>query len=76
MSTRTKQLLFIGRERLRLFRAAVSGIASYSFEHLMFLGGLTMIAYGAWMIYRPAGFIVGGWLMVKIAFLVSAERGR
>ena len=76
MSTRTKQLLFIGRERLRIFRQKVSGIASYSFEHLMFLGGLAMIAYGAWLMYKPAGFIVGGWFMVKVAFLVSAERGR
>jgi len=31
---------------------------------LIGLAGLALIAYGAWLIYEPAGFIVGGLLLV------------
>lgn len=62
------------RQRLTAFKSAAKGIASYTFEHLLFLGGLTLIAYGVWLCWHPAGFVVGGWLMLKVSFLVSAER--
>lgn len=32
--------------------------------NILFLGGMIAIAYGAWLIYHPAGFIVGGALAV------------
>ena len=33
-------------------------------EDLTLIGGATLIAYGAWGIYRPAGFITAGILMI------------
>lgn len=35
------------------------------------LGGAGSISYGAWLVYEPAGFIVGGVLMLAIAILIS-----
>lgn len=37
------------------------------------LAGAASVSYGAWLIYEPAGFIVGG-LLVLVA-VVSASRG-
>lgn len=31
--------------------------------------GMAAIAYGAWLIYRPAGFLVGGVLLIAAAML-------
>ena len=55
-------------------KARMRKIAVFSVEHFLFLGGFAVIAFGAWMVYRPAGFIVGGIFMVKIALLMSDER--
>jgi hypothetical protein len=33
------------------------------------LAGAAFIAYGAWLIYRPAGFIVAGLMLVTGAIL-------
>lgn len=35
------------------------------------LSGAAMIAYGAWMIYEPAGFIIGGLMMVAAAIITA-----
>lgn len=35
------------------------------------LAGLGSVAYGAWLIYEPAGFIVGGLLAVATVVLVA-----
>jgi len=35
------------------------------------LGGLSAIIYGAWAIYHPAGYIVGGLFAVTAAVLVT-----
>jgi hypothetical protein len=40
---------------------------------LLGIGAVGSIAYGAWMIYAPAGFIVGGMLVLVGVFLL--ERG-
>lgn len=42
-------------------RAALVRIA----PDLLLVGGATAISYGAWMIYPPAGFIVGGLLSIS-----------
>ncbi len=39
------------------------------------LSGAGLIAYGAWMIYAPAGFIVGGSLLLCGAMLLSKSQG-
>lgn len=55
---------------MRVFEALGTAIAkaeiSFATEALGF-AGCASIAYGAWTIYRPAGFIVGGVLAVAIA---------
>lgn len=37
------------------------------------LAGAALIAYGAWQVYRPAGYIVGGVLL--IAGVILQARG-
>jgi len=38
------------------------------------LAGASSVAYGAWAIYEPAGFIVGG-ILVLAGVLLSARGG-
>ena len=38
-----------------------------------FLVGCGLLCYGAWRVYAPAGWIVGGLLLVAVALL--ADRG-
>lgn len=42
--------------------------------NLIGLSGVAAMAYGAWLIYQPAGFIVGGILLLAGA-AVLAPRG-
>ena len=35
------------------------------------LSGVGLVSYGAWLVYPPAGFIVGGSLMVAGALLLA-----
>lgn len=35
------------------------------------LGGAALVAYGAWLIYVPAGFIIGGVLLILAAVLAA-----
>lgn len=47
----------------RVLKVFGTGIGSAT-RNLCVLGGAGSIAYGAWMIYEPAGFIVGGILLI------------
>jgi len=40
------------------------------------LAGAGSIAYGAWLVYPPAGFIVGGGLVLLGAVLLGAKASR
>jgi hypothetical protein len=35
------------------------------------LFGAALVAYGAWLVYAPAGFIAGGALLIAGAFLAA-----
>lgn len=35
------------------------------------LSGVGLVSYGAWLVYPPAGFIVGGSLMIAGALLLA-----
>lgn len=61
---------------LRLARVsrALNNVAPAVCQQLCFFGGMAAITYGAWMIYRPAGPIVGGALAMWIATAISQER--
>jgi hypothetical protein len=50
---------------LRIIAAALPDLV----RDLAGLGGVALIAYGAWLIYPPAGYIVGGVLLVIGALL-------
>lgn len=43
-------------------------------DALVIAGGV-MLSFGAGMIYRPAGFIVGGLLMLGFGFLNAPKTG-
>ena len=39
------------------------------------LAGAGAVSYGAWLVYQPAGFIVGGLLLIVGAILASRGDG-
>ncbi len=43
---------------------------------IMGLAGVGLISYGAWLIYAPAGFIVGGSLLLAAAIVLGAKSSR
>ena len=43
-------------------------------EKILFYGGAVAIAYGAWMVYHPAGFIVAGAIAAWMGMGISVER--
>jgi len=43
------------------------------FRDLLGLAGALSIAYGAWLIYNPAGYIVGG-VLVLAGTILSSKR--
>jgi len=49
------------REVSKRFRAAINGAA------IVALAGAALIAYGVSLIFLPAGFIVGGFLLILAA---------
>jgi hypothetical protein len=52
---------------LRTIAGAVPGVV----RDLAGLGGVGLVSYGAWLIYPPAGFIVGGSLLIVGALLAA-----
>jgi hypothetical protein len=35
--------------------------------------GMCLVAFGAWQVYPPAGYIVGGLLLLGVSYLLSKE---
>lgn len=60
--------------RLSRLGRAIAPIPPLVCEKALFFGGLMAITWGCWMVYRPAGPIVGGLLGVWLAVLINAER--
>ena len=52
---------------IRTAAAAVPGLL----RDLAGLSGVGLVAYGAWLIYPPAGFMVGGSLLILGALLLA-----
>jgi hypothetical protein len=42
---------------------------------LIGIGGAASVAYGAWMVYAPAGFIIGG-ILALLAAMISARASK
>ncbi|MDR3474442.1 MAG: hypothetical protein P4M09_22565 [Devosia sp.] len=57
------------RRRLAHIGAALPGIAC----DLVVLAGTGSIAYGAWLVYVPAGYLVGGALLAVMGVLVGSR---
>ncbi len=45
-------------------------IAENIVQAILFFGGIGSISIGVWLIYHPAGYIVGGLFAIGIAFLL------
>lgn len=56
---------------LGTFGARVAAAAPVVARDLIALGAVGLIAYGAWLVYLPAGFIVGGALLLTGALLTA-----
>ncbi len=52
---------------VRATSAAVPGLV----RDLAGLCGVGLVSYGAWMVYPPAGFIAGGFLLIVGALLIA-----
>lgn len=62
-------------QRQRAFTAFKSASAKVLTLAISVLGA-TLVSYGAWMIYAPAGFIVGGLLTWVLLWSHEQDRGR
>jgi drug/metabolite transporter (DMT)-like permease len=62
----------IGRQIFEALRSLGPALGS-AFEALLLIAGATLIAYGAWLAYPPAGAIVGGVLV--IVGVILRQRG-
>ena len=59
---------------MKLLAAAVrtiAGVVPGLVRDLAGLCGVGLVSYGAWMIYPPAGFVVGGLLLILGALLIA-----
>jgi hypothetical protein len=63
----------IRRARLSLavFNRVAKRVAHEVMQGVLFFGGLAAVAYGAWMIYHPAGVILAGMFGVWFSFLTT-----
>lgn len=57
--------------RLRQRLAPVHAFALASIPDALLIAGAASVAYGAWLIYPPAGFIVGGLILLIAGVLAS-----
>lgn len=60
----------IGQRLKGIVRSAGSNAASGAADAL-FLAGAGAVSYGAWLMYAPAGFIVGGVLAMVAGVIVA-----
>jgi hypothetical protein len=59
--------------RLRKFVALLMHAAPHVVVDGLGFAGAGAIAYGAWLIYLPAGFLVGGVLAMALSFLFGRK---
>lgn len=59
--------------RLRLVAAAVTGAWFFAVRDLAALVGIGLMSYGAWLAYRPAGYITGGILLLAGAWISASK---
>lgn len=52
----------------RIFAGSVAAAARDWTPDVLLLGGAGAVSYGAWLVYVPAGFIVGGVLVMVLGY--------
>ena len=62
--------------RLRKALASVARRAPHVVADGLGFAGAGAIAYGAWLIYAPAGFLVGGVLLMALSMLIGRKLER
>lgn len=58
-------------QKLRSIAAQVTAFASSNAADGLFVAGGGAVSYGAWLVYAPAGFIVGGVLAIAAGVMVA-----
>ena len=58
-------------QKLRIIAAALPSLM----RDAAGLAGIGLIAYGAWLVYPPAGFIAAGALLLALAVLTARAAG-
>ena len=48
----------------------------YVLTHSLYLCGLGGFVYGSWLAWHPAGYLVGGGLLVVLAWLIDGEESK
>ena len=62
--------------RLRKALASAGRCAPHAIADGLGFAGAGAIAYGAWLIYAPAGFLVGGMLLMALSMLIGRKLER
>lgn len=57
------------KQRLAAILKAAGSLAPALGRDSVGVAGAALVAYGAWLIYEPAGFIVGGAMLLAAAWL-------
>jgi len=57
--------------QLRGARESMRGAIAANAPDALMLAGASSLSYGAWLVYPPAGFIVGGLLLLAAGILAS-----
>lgn len=72
MRARIRRAAGAVRKALDTVEGAVVLFGRSVVSNLLEIAGGLGIAYGAWLMFRPAGFIVGGILAIGYAFLLDS----
>jgi len=57
------------QRKYQRFTIGLRKVATFSVAQLLLVGGCAATSYGFWLMWHPAGFIVGGWMAVKLSIL-------
>jgi len=67
---------FLFRQEFQVRLKKFLGKLPLRLAHLFFFAGIVSIIAGASLVYRPAGFIVGGLFAMWVSFLIAAEANK
>ena len=62
--------------RLRKALASAARRVPHVIADALGFAGASAIAYGAWLIYVPAGFLIGGVLLMALSILIGRKLER